>query len=255
MKKNLKNKLKNQELTIGSWITIGHPSIVEIMSEFEFDWLVIDLEHSSIDIQTTLTLISLIQSKGISALVRVSKNEEVIIKRVMDAGADGIIVPMINSYMDVCKAVEYVHYPPKGKRGVGLARAQKYGKGFNEYKEWLKENAVIIGQIEHKDAVDNIEDIVSKEGLDGVIIGPYDLSGSLNIPGELTHPDVLGAISKVKEVCRKYKMPLGDHVIEPNAENMISRIKDDYSFLAFSVDFLFLGHKLKDEFDLINQLK
>ena len=136
-----------------------------------------------------------------------------------------------------------------------IARAQKYGKGFNEYKEWLKENAVIIGQIEHKDAVNNIEDIVSKDGLDGVIIGPYDLSGSLDIPGELTHPDVLGAISKVKEACKKYNMPLGDHIIEPKAENVISRIKEGYSFLAFSVDFLFLGHKLKDEFDLINQLK
>ncbi|NQV78160.1 MAG: 2,4-dihydroxyhept-2-ene-1,7-dioic acid aldolase, partial [Lutibacter sp.] len=153
--KALKNKLNNNELTIGSWITIGHPSIPEILSNAGFDWLTIDMEHNSIDNSMMQNLISVIQSKDIAALVRVSKNEEVAIKHALDAGADGIIVPMVKNKDDALKAIEYVKYPPIGRRGVGLSRAQNYGYGFEDYKKWLNESAVIIAQIEHIDGVNN----------------------------------------------------------------------------------------------------
>ena len=146
--KTLKKLLKNKGLTVGSWITIGHPSVIEILSNAGFDWLTIDMEHNSIDPSMMQTLISTIQSKDIAALVRVSKNEEVPIKHALDAGADGIIVPMINNENDAKKAVEYAKYPPNGRRGVGLSRAQNYGAGFNDYKEWADENLVVIAQIE-----------------------------------------------------------------------------------------------------------
>jgi len=113
---SLKQKLQNNELTIGSWITIGHPSVVEIMASAGFDWLTIDLEHSAISLETAQNLISTIHANDMKALVRVGKNEEVVIKRVMDIGADGVIVPMVNSKEDAIKAVEYVKYPPIGKR-------------------------------------------------------------------------------------------------------------------------------------------
>ena len=111
--------------SIGSWITLGHISIVEIMADAGFDWLCIDIEHSVIDFYEVQLLILAIQSKNIKAYVRVGENNKGIIKRVLDAGADGIIVPMINSKADAIKAIEAVKYPPLGKRGVGLARAQK----------------------------------------------------------------------------------------------------------------------------------
>ena len=117
--KTLKNKLSKNELTIGSWITIGHPSVPEILSNAGFDWLTIDMEHNSIDNSMMQNLISVIQSKNLAALVRVSKNEEVAIKHALDAGADGIIVPMVKNKNDAIKAVEYAKYPPLGTRGVG----------------------------------------------------------------------------------------------------------------------------------------
>ncbi len=126
----LKEKLKNNLLTIGSWITIPHPSIVEIMATAKFEWLCIDMEHTAIDLKEAEILISTIQASGIKALVRVSKNEEVIIKRVLDIGADGVIVPMINNLDDAKKAIDFAKYPPTGKRGVGLYRASKYGNSF-----------------------------------------------------------------------------------------------------------------------------
>lgn len=237
----LKNKLKNNQLTIGSWITIAHPAIIDILGSAGFEWLVIDLEHTSIDLSQAHVLISTIQANGMKALIRVSKNEEVIIKRVLDMGADGIIVPMVKSKADALQAIDYAKYPPVGKRGVGLFRAQKYGLGFNDYKKWVNEELVIIAQIEHIEAVENIKEIITTEGIDGIIIGPYDLSGSMGYPGEYHRNDVAEAIQKVLDTCVEYQVPSGFHVIESDPTNFISRAKQGCSFLAYSLDFFFLG--------------
>ncbi|MDX9743119.1 MAG: aldolase/citrate lyase family protein [Arcobacteraceae bacterium] len=242
----LKNKLKNNELTIGSWITIGHSAVVDVMATAGFDWLVVDLEHTSIDLTTAHSLIATIQANGMKALVRVSKNEEVIIKRVLDMGADGIVVPMIKSRKDALEAIDYAKYPPVGKRGVGLFRAQKYGTGFDEYKKWVSEELVIIAQIEHYEAVENIEEIIMTEGIDGVIIGPYDLSGSLGYPGEYHREEVKEGIAKVLRVCKEQNVPSGFHVIESNSQKLQERIDQGCTFLAYSVDFFFLGDSARD---------
>lgn len=243
----LKTKLNNNELTIGSWITIGHPSVIEVLSNAGFDWFTIDMEHTTIDYSTAQTLISTIQSKGMSALVRVSKNDEVYIKRVLDAGADGVIVPMINNADDAKKAVEFVKYPPEGKRGVGLYRAQKFGFGFEKYKKWLSDNVVIIAQIEHFEAVNNIEEIISTKGIDGVIIGPYDLSGSMGIPGEFDDPKVVTALETFEKACKEKHFPMGFHVIEPDYRLVKEKISKGYNFIAFSTDFFFMGEKAISE--------
>jgi 2-dehydro-3-deoxyglucarate aldolase len=250
----LKNKLLKNQLTIGSWITLGHQGIVEIMCTGGFDWLTLDLEHSVIELSQAQHLIAHIKSSGTAALVRVSKNEEVIIKRVMDAGADGVIVPMINSKADALQAVHYVKYPPKGKRGVGLARAQQYGIGFEAYKQWLNEFSIVIAQIEHIDAVNNIEEILKVDGIDGIIIGPYDLSGSMGYPGEYHREDVRAAIRRVEEACIAAGKPLGFHVIHPEHRLILEKIQNGYTFLAFSLDFFFLGEKLRSEMQQLKSL-
>jgi len=237
----LKNKLKNNKLTIGSWITIGHSSVVDIMASAGFEWLVIDMEHTSIDLTTAHNLISTIQANNMKALVRVSKNEEVIIKRILDMGADGIIVPMIKSKSDALEAIDYAKYPPIGKRGVGLFRAQKYGLGFNEYKKWVNEELVIIAQIEHIEAVNNIDEIITTDGIDGIIIGPYDLSGSMGYPGEYEREDVSEAIKYILQACQKNNTPSGFHVIESDPAKLQERIRQGCTFLAYSLDFFFLG--------------
>ena len=250
--KTLKKSLKNKGLTVGSWITIGHPSVIEILSNAGFDWLTIDMEHNSIDPSMMQTLISTIQSKDIAALVRVSKNEEVPIKHALDAGADGIIVPMINNENDAKKAVEYAKYPPNGKRGVGLSRAQNYGASFNEYKKWTNKNLVIIAQIEHIEGVKNLDKIISTKGIDGIIVGPYDLSGSLGFPGEFEREDVQKALCIIKQTCLKANFPFGYHVVAPNAELVNSKIREGYSFIACSTDFYFMSENAKE---LLNAVK
>jgi len=237
---SLKHKLKNNELTLGSWIMMGNVMSVEVMALAGFDWLVVDIEHTSIDLETTQLLISTIQAKGIKALVRVSKNEEVVIKKILDMGADGIIVPMVNSKEDAIQAVEYAKYPPVGKRGVGLYRASNYGMGFEEYKKWVDEELVIIAQIEHIDAVNNIDDILQVEGVDGTIIGPYDLSGSMGFPGEFNRDDIQEAVQKVLDRCKAHNMPSGFHVVDTNPKNLQIKIEQGCTFLAYGIDYFFM---------------
>jgi 2-dehydro-3-deoxyglucarate aldolase len=252
---SLKIKLQNKEVTIGSWITIGHQSIIDILAEANFDWLAIDMEHTSIDMNELQILIGFIQSHNIAALVRVSKNEEVIIKRALDAGADGIIVPMVCNKNDALQAVNFAKYPPIGKRGVGLNRAQRFGFGFDEYRNWVDNSLIIIAQIEHYDGVNNIEEIITTKGLDGVFIGPYDLSGSLGIPGDFNNEKMISALSKVENACNNRKFTLGYHIIEPLAALIQDKVKIGYNFIAFSTDFLFLGRKSNSEMNIFRTNK
>lgn len=250
---NLKEKLKNNVVTIGSWVTIGHSVVVEIMASAGFEWLVVDIEHTSIDLTTVHNLIATIQANQMKALVRVSKNEEVIIKRILDMGADGIIVPMIKSKADAEEALNYAKYPPVGKRGVGLFRAQKYGLGFDDYKKWVNDELVVIAQIEHIDAVQNIEEIIDTKGIDGVIIGPYDLSGSMGCPGDYHREDVQDAIQTVLNKCKEKGVPSGFHVIESDPAKLNERIAQGCTFLAYSLDFFFLGDSARSGMKQINQ--
>lgn len=245
---NLKKKLKSNKVLIGSWVTLGNTSIAEIMAKTGFDWLAIDMEHSVITTEMCQQLIQVIELSGVVPLVRVGKNDSLIIKRVMDAGAHGVIVPMINSRSEAVRAVESVKYPPQGKRGVGLARAQGYGLEFEKYKNWVNQESIVIVQIEHIDAVNNLEEILDVNGVDGFIVGPYDLSASLGKPGDFSDPAFLKALKMIKEISKKSKVASGYHVIQPHPAEVFNKIKEGHTFIGFSLDTLFLGLKCKEEF-------
>ncbi len=233
---SLKAKLNRSELTIGSWVTLGHPSIAEIMAAAGFDWLVLDMEHSVLELSEVQSIIQVLDGKQCPAIVRLTSNHPDQIKRVMDAGATGIMVPMIKCAADAKAAVDSVYYPPRGQRGVGLARAQGYGNSFQVYRQWLEENAVIVVMIEHVDAVRAIDSILEVPGVDAYIIGPYDLSGSMGRPGDLDHPDVQAAIAQVLEAGRRAGKPGGIHVIEPDLQALQQRIQTGFNFLGYGLD-------------------
>lgn len=244
--KTLKKKLQKNEFTIGSWLTLGHPAVAEIMAKRGFDWLTIDMEHSVITLPQAQQLIQAIELSGVVPVVRVGENDPALIKQVMDAGAHGVIVPMVNSRDDAMRAVRAVKYPPQGTRGVGLARAQGYGFEFEKYKEWLGRESIIIVQIEHIEAISNLEEILSTEGVDGTIIGPYDLSGSLGKPGSFDNKDVVEALARYEQVCRRFAKPMGFHVVQPDASRALQYINRGYSFVAVGLDTLFLGMKCEE---------
>jgi 2-dehydro-3-deoxyglucarate aldolase len=250
---SLKENLASNRLTIGSWITLAHPAIAEIMAKAGFDWLVVDLEHSVITIGEAEELIRVIDLCGVPPLVRLTWNDPNQIKRVMDAGAYGIIVPMVNSRDEAEKAVESVYYPVRGRRGVGLARAQGYGAQFPEYTKWLGEQAVVIVQVEHIEAVNHLESILSVNGVDGYIIGPYDLSASMGLPGELDHPEVKATIERIKQIGRGMNKPGGLHIVEPDPEKLRRHIEEGFKFLAYSVDIRMLDKTCRDGLSAIRR--
>ena len=252
---SLKGDLKRKRLTVGSWITLAHTSIAEIMAKAGFDWLTVDMEHSAITLDQAQPLIQVIELSGCTPLVRIGENNPNLIKRVMDAGAHGVIVPMVNIKEDALRAVSAVKYPPLGERGVGLARAQGYGLEFEKYRDWVNKESIVIVQIEHIKAVKNLEEILKVEGVDGFIIGPYDLSGSIGRPGEFEHPEVKAALKKVIEVSKKLNKPAGFHVIPPDVNALKQKIEEGYKFLAFSLDTLFLGQTCRKAMEEVKKLK
>jgi 2-dehydro-3-deoxyglucarate aldolase len=173
---------------------------------------------------------------GVAPLVRLTSNHPDQIKRVMDAGAHGIVVPMVNSVADAERAVAATRYAPRGIRGVGLARAQKFGPGFQDYLQWQKDGPVVIVQIEHQDALDHLEAIFSVPGVDGFIIGPYDLSCSMGMPGEFERPEVKAAMQQILATGLRMSFPAGLHIVEPAPARLAQVIQEGYRFIAYSVD-------------------
>lgn len=233
---SLRDRLRKGETLVGSWITLAHPAIAEIMARAGFDWLAIDLEHSVITIREAEELIRVVDLCGVVPLVRVSANDSVQIKRVMDAGAHGVIVPMVNTPGEAMDAVAAVQYPPAGRRGVGLARAQGYGTAFRSYLEWVRTDAVVIVQVEHIDAVNCLGDILSLPGVDGYFIGPYDLSASMGLAGEFDHPEMVGALERIKRAGEDSGKPGGLHVVEPDTSRLEESIGQGFRFIAYSLD-------------------
>jgi 2-keto-3-deoxy-L-rhamnonate aldolase RhmA len=232
----LKDKILHGQLTLGSWITLAHPAIAEIMAQSGFDWLVVDLEHSVITIRETEELIRVIELSGVTPLVRLTSNNPDQIKRIMDAGSHGIIVPMVNSALEAERAVQAIKYPSRGNRGFSLARAHGYGSRFKEYLEWEYENTIVIVQIEHIDAVNNLESILTVDGVDGYIIGLYDLSGSMGIPGQFDHHDLIDAMETIQMVASKLNKTGGIHIVEPDIDDLRAKISDGHRFIAYSLD-------------------
>ena len=239
--------MDRDKVKLGGWITVPHPTIVDILCDTGLDWLCVDLEHSPVSRLELQTALTIIQGRGKKAFVRVNCNTHSEIKFALDAGPDGIIVPMVNSYEDAQLAIENSYYPPKGKRGVGLARAQKYGFGFEQHLKQNLEELELFVQIEHIRGVQEIEKILNLEDITGVFLGPYDLSGSMGIPGQLTHPRMMEAIDLVAEKTLRSGKMLGLHVIKPEYEKLLAGIKKGYRFIAFSFDTFFLKQKIDEE--------
>ncbi len=241
MKKNkLKKALLEKKQTYGCWITLDHPLIPQLLGSAGFDWLTVDMEHSSIELKQLLPILIAIEANNMVPLVRVGENNPNLIKRVMDCGAYGVIVPNVCSAKEAQAAVSAVKYPPVGTRGVGLFRAQGYDRFFEDYKKWLTEESVVIIQIEHIDAVNQIDEIFSVKGVDAFVIGPYDLSGSMGMPGGFDKPEVKKAIEKVMEAAKRHNMVAGTHSVCADPQEAINRCKEGFKFVGFSIDGIIL---------------
>jgi 2-keto-3-deoxy-L-rhamnonate aldolase RhmA len=230
---SFKERLRKGETLVGTILSLGLPSVAEMLSRCGFDWLWIDMEHAPLSLEQVQQFLQA-KSETCPAFVRIPANDEVWIKRVLDLGADGIIVPQVKTAAEAERAVSASKYPPTGIRSVGLARASQFGMNSASYIDEANEKLLVILQIEHHEGVKNVESIVKTPGVDAIIIGPYDLSGSFGKLGQINDPEVQQAISEIKKACELHAMPLGIFALQP--EHGKSYLSQGFKLLALGID-------------------
>ncbi|MBM3132923.1 MAG: 4-hydroxy-2-oxovalerate aldolase [Chloroflexi bacterium] len=236
----LKSKLKKRERVFAGWTSLAHPSISEIFCRAGVDFVGIDIEHSTISQEQAQRIIAACQASGSLCLPRVASHNMEMIKRLLDSGADGIIVPTVSTPEEVERLVSWCKYSPEGKRGFGIARAQGYGFDFADYTtEWNKTSSLII-QIETVEGVNNIDRLLGYEAVDAAMVGPYDLSASLGVPGQLEHPRVTDACKRIVEACARRGKSCGTQMIEPDGQNLSASFALGYTFIVLSSDIFLL---------------
>ena len=230
--RSFRARLRAGERLVAPLVTLGSPAVAELMAAVGFDWLFLDAEHSAYG---TPDLQALMQAAGATpCVVRLSAGEDVPIKQALDVGAAGIIAPQVNSVEHARRVVASAKYAPMGQRGLGIARAHRYGLNVREYLAHANEDTAVIVQAEHRDAVRHIGDIVRVEGVDAVLIGPYDLSASLGRPGAVDHPEVVAAITQVRDACAEAKLPIG--IFGLDAEAVRPYVEQGFTLIVAGVD-------------------
>jgi len=195
----VKRMLKDGEKTAGAWLQIASPFTAEIMSQAGFDWLMIDMEHGPGDILTLITQLQAMKGSETAALVRAPWNDFVTIKRILDTGVHGLLVPYVNTREEAESAVRACRYPPQGIRGVaGSPRAQGYGQNVREYLASANEEILLITAVETPAAVANLDGILAVDGVDGVFIGPMDLATNMGHLGDPAQREVQEAIAEIE---------------------------------------------------------
>lgn len=235
----VRSSLTSGKPTIGSWMQFADTNVAEVMARAGYEWIALDLEHGHYSNHQLPDLFRAIEIGGALPLARVATPSVINCRQALDAGAAGVVIPMITSASQLEPLVSGCHWPPRGTRGVGFCRANGFGARFEDYREEAQ-SALVIAQIEHVDAIAQLDSILAVDGLDAVIIGPYDLSASLGHTGELAHPDVVAAVDAIHAACRRAARPVGTHIVSPDPTMLRTRIAEGYQFIAYGVDTVFL---------------
>lgn len=247
----LKDALRESKPLIGTLVTTASTEVSEVLALAGFDWLFIDLEHGSLSIHDAQRAIQAVAGRSYT-VVRVADATAENVKRVLDTGCDGIIAPHVNSASDARRIVALAKYPPLGERSVGLGRAQGYGLTFADYIASANARTVVIVQIEHKDGVANVDEILRVPGIDAIFVGPYDLSGSMGILGQVSDARVLEAIEKVRAAGAASKMTFGIYCA--TAEQASAAIKTGARLVAVGTDLMHMANSVRTVLKTIRQV-
>lgn len=210
MRNRVKEKLRRGETVIGAWLSILEPNAAYTATHSGLDWVIIDQEHGPASTETADALVQSIGGDGALPIIRVVWNDVNAVKRALDTGAYGVIVPWVNTAEEAERAVRYARYMPEGLRGCAAGRpAKAWGLTPKEYMDVANEEVMVVVQIETLEAVNNIGEIVEVEGVDATLIGPSDLSASMGYRGQFWHPEVVKAMDRVLEACRGSRVAPG----------------------------------------------
>ena len=238
-----KRRLAAGEPSIGTWLSLPSPEAAEYVAEIGFDWLTVDAEHNGIDVTNMSRMFGAIAANGTAPLVRIPWNTGENIKRALDAGAWGIVVPMVNSRAEAEAAVEAARFPPKGNRSIGgNMRTVRWRATGDDYHRHADDEILVVLQIEHIKGVEAADEILSVPGVDACFIGPNDLAASMGvaigIPLESEHPEMIAAIKEIREACVRNGVAPGIHT--SGAAGLKQRIAEGFTFLAMASELKYL---------------
>lgn len=246
----LRQRFRTRARSYGAWLSIGHPEVASIFAAGKGHFVGIDLEHTTIDLPTAQMIIRACHGYGRACLPRIFPGDIQQMRRLLDAGADGVIVPQVSTPEQIETVVDGLKYPPEGKRGFGVAAAHEYGRDFENYVRSANESLALMIQVETVASVENIDRLVSHPVVDAVMVGPYDLSGSLGIPGRIDDPRVIEACSAVVAACSRQGVGCGMHLVYPTLEEVRSHFSRGFTFLVLGSD-IFNLWKRAEEVDRI----
>ena len=232
---------------------IGHPAVAEVLAGSGFKWIVVDIEHSDIGLSTMTNIFRAMDKQSCVPLARVRDNDCLAIRQVLDMGARGVIVPLVNTADQARQAVASALYPPAGKRGFAFCRSNEWGINFDASVAKANQDIAVLVMIESKQGVENIDEILAVEGLDGVLIGPYDLSGSYGVVGQLQHPTVTQAIERIISAAHRLKKAVGLHVVNTHSEAIDHAMASGFNFLVLGMDDVFIHQGARDVIKTVNQ--
>ncbi|MBF0245875.1 MAG: 2,4-dihydroxyhept-2-ene-1,7-dioic acid aldolase [Planctomycetes bacterium] len=235
----IRNTLASGEPSVGSWMQIPHASVAEIMGQAGYDWVAVDLEHGAISVHQLPDIFRALELGGTLPLVRLAQGAVKDCKQALDAGAGGVIVPMIETAAQLFTVREASRWPPAGTRGVGFSRANLFGSHFDSYQQEAQA-PLLVAMIEHIRAVENLVEILLVEGLDAILIGPYDLSASMGLTAQFDYPEFLEVMERIRTLSSDHHIPCGVHVVIPDREVLQQRLGEGYRFIAYSIDAVFL---------------
>jgi 2-keto-3-deoxy-L-rhamnonate aldolase RhmA len=233
--------LVERRVTVGSWIQISNPTAAEILANAGYEWIGLDIEHTDIDIGSLTGLLRGMYGRGAVPVARVATNEVMAIRRALDMGVQGVLVPLVSTAEEAKRAVAAAKYPPQGIRGFAFCRANDWGENFANYAASANDEIAVVVMIESKQGVENIDAILAVEGVDGVFIGPYDLSGSYGIVGQTQDPIVRNACREVVRACERAGKSAGLHVVDPTPDTVQGALDDGFTLICLGVDTVFLN--------------
>lgn len=236
MSERLKAAFETKQYLSATWVSIGDPTVAELSAAAPFDFVLIDTEHTTMTLETVENMHRAIEAAPgkTNTVIRVPWNDSVYLKRVLDIGVSGVMVPMIDTVDEAESLVDSLQYPPEGSRGIASGRASNYGLDFKSYVESATDTFVTIAQIETTDGLDNVEEIAAVDGIDGLFAGPADLSGALGVFGEWDHPAFLEAMGRVINAGGQAGIPVGTLTVDPSAAP--DRVEQGFDFQIIGKD-------------------
>ena len=235
----------NDSLMVGAWMMFGHPGIAEVFAGEAIDFVCVDMEHTDTGLSDLANIARALKGSGKELFVRLPSCDEVAAKKALDLGATGLIVPSVNDRATAEKAVAIAKFPPEGIRGSSLCRATDYGRNFAGYFEQHNREVKVVVMLEHIEAVPNVDDILSVPGITASFIGPYDLSASMGLAGQLDHPRVAEARDTFLAASKRNGVLPGFHIVPNRPELVTDAVKQGYRFIALSLDQEFLKDGLR----------